>query len=465
MAAVMSSSGVTPGVRQRFFARMRRIEGARREGQRVMRASWFLATVCLVGLLAASFAIAFRSGVTWVLTHIYHATDLVAGAEALPLWARIAVPAGGALIAGAVSMLSAHGQIGVGNVMEAVVLGRTHLSMRTTLAKSFASWIAIVSGGSVGREGSLIQFGGAAGGLVGERFKMSRAQVRSLIAAGSAAGFAAAYNTPFAAVLFVIEVVTGVVVLDAVAPALIATAIATAYTRFIIGAGPIYGARTFSMRSPFELFAVLGLGILTAGVSLAFMRGLAGAEDLFKRVAPRQPWRAMLGGALAGCVICALPFASGNGYEPLNAVLDGVLGAQLVAIVLVGKAFATCASVGSGSPGGVFTPTMLLGGATGFLFAVALRACGAHIGTSEGYALVGIAAAVAATTHAPMMASVLAFELSGDYGIVLPLVFATAVSTVIARAAQRDSIYRRELTQRGVHWDVTVTERPPPSQT
>jgi CIC family chloride channel protein len=119
---------------------------------------------------------------------------------------------------------------------------------------------------------------------------------------------------------------------------------------------------------------------------------------------------------------------------------------------------ATTASVSSGSPGGVFTPTLLIGGATGFLYASLLQR-EVLLGPAGGYALVGMAAATAATTHAPLMAAVLVFELSGDYAIALPLVLATAMATLVSRALRRDSIYTAELKQRGVGWELTMEGR------
>jgi CIC family chloride channel protein len=139
-------------------------------------------------------------------------------------------------------------------------------------------------------------------------------------------------------------------------------------------------------------------------------------------------------------------------------LLDGTLLPGFVGALLVGKVISTVCSVGSGSPGGVFTPTLLIGGATGFLYASAL----AHIttiGTPGGYALVGMAAATAASTHAPLMAAVLVFELSGDYAIVLPLVLSTALATTVSRRIHRLSIYSAELKRRGVSWELTFEGR------
>jgi CIC family chloride channel protein len=117
--------------------------------------------------------------------------------------------------------------------------------------------------------------------------------------------------------------------------------------------------------------------------------------------------------------------------------------------------------VSSGNPGGVFTPTLLIGGALGFIYAAALSDLGLQLGAAGGYALVGMAAATAATTHAPMMAAVMVFELSGDYAIAMPLLLATALATFVSRQLRADSIYTAELRQRGVAWQLTLDGRRP----
>jgi chloride channel protein, CIC family len=429
-------------------------------------ASWFERSrfslgVLLVAVMAAAFAVGFRAALAFVLRHLGGASDVVSAMRGAPVWARLCLPALGGLLGGSLSIFvaRARGGHGVSNVMEAIVLGKVDLPMRVTLLKSAASWLAIVSGGSIGREGPLIQFGGAAGKLVGDRLGLHADRTRILIAAGTAAGFAAAYNTPFAAVLFVLEVVTGVVVLDAILPALIATALATAITRAVVGAGPIYGQRAFQLGSPFELLAFAALGLFAAVGTQAFMRILSFGEARFRDPRLTLPWRPALGGALAGSVVALIPEVAGNGYEPLNALLDARFSVGFVALLLLGKSLATTASVSSGNPGGVFTPTLLVGGTVGFLYASALASLGVQIGPPGGYALVGMAAATAASTHAPLMAAVMVFELSGDYAIVLPLVLATAISTLVSRKLRRDSIYTAELRQRGVGWEMTMEGR------
>ena len=420
-----------------------------------------LLAIGMVAVVAAAFAVGFRALLGVVAHAIGGAGDIVSAVRNVPWWLRLVLPAAGGLLAGVLGLATARAAMGqgVGDVMEAVVLGRVHLSMPVTLLKSLASFFAIATGGSLGREGPLIQFGGAAGTLVGQRLGLSPDRIRLLIAAGTAAGFASAYNTPFAAILFVIEVVTGVVALDAILPSLLATAIAVALVRTVAGEGPIYGERAFHMGSMWELVAYAGLGLVATLVTQAFMKLMAFGERCFRRRTLPLPWRPAVGGLLAGAFIVFMPEVAGNGYEPLNRLLDGHFTVGFVALLLVGKIVATTASVSSGSPGGVFTPTLLLGGAVGFLYGHALSAVGVPVESAGSYALVGMAAATAAAIHAPLLASVMAFELSGDYAVVLPLILATAIATLVSRQIQRDSVYTAELTRKGIGWEVTLEGR------
>lgn len=419
----------------------------------------FFLGVIVVSFCSAAFSLALRASLSAVAHLVAGAADIVAAMHALPLGVRIGLPAFGGLLAGLTAVIATRGEgsQGVGDVMEAIILGRVRLSMRVTLLKSLGSWCAIATGGSVGREGPLIQFGGAFGSFAGDRLGLDPQSLKLLIAAGAAAGFAAAYNTPLAAILFVLEVVTGVFVLDAIVPSLIAAAIATALTRVVAGDAPLYGPRSFALSAPPDLIAYALLGVVCALIARGFMRLLSSGEDLFHRPSLPLPWRAAIGGGLTGLVVAVVPEVAGNGYEPLKAVLDGRFAAAFLLLLLVAKALATTSSVASGSPGGVFTPTMLMGGCVGSLFGQGLtHLLGPSVGSIGSYALVGMAAAVAASTHAPLMAAVLAFEVSGDYAAVLPLAVATAIAAAVSRAINPESIYTAELKEKGVEWDVTL---------
>ena len=427
----------------------------------------YAAALLGVAIGAAGFAVAFRTAISFVFVRAYGQSNVLSAFQALPLYARLVLPALGGGLAGLLGVAAAKlpGGHGVGEVMEAVALGKGRISLRLTTLKALGSWFSIVSGGSIGREGPLIQFGGGLGSALGRLFGLRERQIRALIAAGAASGFAAAYNTPIAAVLFVVEVVSGVAALDIVLPVIIATPIATGLTRLAIGGGPIYGQQSFSMKSNAELAIYAALGVFAGLAGPLFMWLLNFGERVFTRLCSSRPARAALGGALVGALACVWPEVTGNGYEAINLILDQQLSIGLLALLLLAKALATTASVSSGSPGGVFTPSLFLGAALGALLGhsvLRLAPSATNAGAIAAYALVGMAAMIAATTHAPLMATVLVFELSGDYAIVLPLLTACAVATLLSRKLHRESIYTEELRRRGSRWEVKIVGQTEP---
>lgn len=412
-----------------------------------------------VAAVASGFAILFRGSIA-AMNELLGGDGIVRMIAAAPIWERIALPAAGGLAAGGVMLLAARVRegAGVGFVMEAIVLGRVRVPLTRSMLIAAGSWLAIASGNSLGREGPLIQFGAAAGEGARRAFRLDNVTARIVLATGVAAGFASAYNAPVAAVLFVIEVVTGVVVLEAIVPMVVAVVIATIATRYMVGGAPLYGVRVFTLGAPIEWLAFAGLGLLVAPVGVGFLRLLALADRLWRRVA--MPWRPALGGLGCGLILAALPMIAGNGFEPIEALLDGKVVLPFVLLLLATKPLATACSVGSGNPGGVFTPTLLLGACTGWLYAHGLHAIGGDaIGSPSSYALVGLAAAMAATTHAPLTGAVLACEMSGDYALMLPILVATALAAAWARRLYVDSVYTAELSRRGLRWRLTLDGR------
>jgi CIC family chloride channel protein len=373
---------------------------------------------------------------------------------------RLLVPAAGGCVAGLIARLRADSKQGVSNVMEAVALGNVRLSFRTTLSRVLSSWTAMAGGLSIGREGPLIEFGGTMGASMARLTSAPLADTRVLVAAGTAAGFAAAYNTPFAAILFVFETILGIAAPAALVPTIAAVVLSTALIRWVVGSGPIYGQRMFALQSQVELLAFVALGMLAAVAALGFKRLLAWFEDLAARYPIQQPFRATLGGLLVGAIAIGLPSVAGNGYEPLNLILDQRLVLSAVAILLIGKVVATSGSVSSGVPGGIFTPMLLVGASLGTLWAhvISLTFPGTPVSAGS-YALVGMAAATAASIHAPLTAAVLVFELSGDYPIALPLLLATAVATAMSRRMGSQSVYDAELHRKGIGWELTLEGR------
>jgi chloride channel protein, CIC family len=424
----------------------------------------YSAAVVAVGVLGAAFAVAFRLLLHHGLRLLLGTGNVLEGFGALPWMARLALPAAGGAAAAAISLVAARspGGHGVAVILESVVLGRGRIRLPAVLLKSAASLIALCSGASIGREGSIIQFGGGAGSLLGRWLRLPGREARMLVAAGTGAGFAAAYNTPFAAVLFVVEIVTGVLGVDIVVPVAAATAVATTLTRLAIGGGPVYGQREFVLVTQEELAAYCVLGLVAGVIGPAFLAALSAAEDGARRIPVPRIALGALGGLVVGVLALRLPEVTGNGYEAIQLILDARVAGAILGVLLVAKAVATIASVSSGSPGGVFTPSMFLGAALGGLLGGAvphLLAARASAAEAGGYALAGMAAMIAATTHAPFMAATLAFELSGDYSLVVPLLAGTSLAALVSRRLRQDSVYTEELRLRGIPWRGSLTER------
>jgi len=427
----------------------------------------FLLALGLVAAGAAGFAIAFRASLALLYRSLYGQGNVVDSIAGLPRWLRLVVPVAGAAVAGTIARLRAGGAHGVSNVMEAVALGNVRLSMRATASRFLSSWTAIAAGVSIGREGPLIEAGGALGAAVGRRAGTSLHQMRVLVAAGTAAGFAAAYNTPFAAALFVLETIAGVTAPELVLPVMAATLGATAITRATVGEGPIYGQRAFGLESYADLFLFAALGVAAAMAAIGFKTVLARLERWFEQHPVPQPFRAMIGGLIVGSIAVWLPIVAGNGYEPLNDILDAGMGVEMVALLVFAKVIATSGSVASGIPGGIFTPMLLVGAALGAGWSETVAAVTSVPRNAGSYALVGMAATTAASIHAPLTAAVMIFELSGDYPLALPLILVTIISTAVSKALGSESVYEMELRKRGLGWDITLEGRrvrPPPGR-
>ena len=419
--------------------------------------SRFVLGLLVVTIGAGAFAVAFRASLAAAYQMLYGADNIVDSIAGLPRWVRLTVPIVAAALAGSIARFQSSRTQGVSNVMEAIALGRVQLSLRSTASRVASSWIAIGGGLSIGREGPLIEMGGALGAAVGRAVHTSLMQTRVLVAAGTAAGFAAAYNTPFAGSLFVLETMAGIAAPELLLPVMAATVGATGIMRATVGAGPIYGQRAFGLESYAELLSFALLGIAAAVVALAFKTMLAVLERWFETHPVPQPFRASLGGLLVGTIAIWLPAVVGNGYEPLNRILDSGIVVSAVVVLVIAKMIATSGSVASGIPGGIFTPMLLVGAALGAGWSNI--ASFDPVSNAGSYALVGMAAATAASIHAPLTAAVMVFELSGDYLIVLPLILATVVATAASKALGDHSVYETELRKRGLGWEMTLEGR------
>jgi CIC family chloride channel protein len=335
--------------------------------------------------------------------------------------------------------------------MEAVALEGGRIRPRVVIAKMFASGICIASGGSVGREGPIVQIGSALGSTIGQWLKIDPRRLRTLVGCGASAGIAATFNAPVAGALFAVEIIVGDFGVSQFSPIVISSVMGTVVSQHFLGDFPAFEVPAYSFVHAFELFAYAALGLLAAVVALAFVRTLYAAEDLFERVRIFPPIRTLIGGAMIGVIGVWLPQVFGVGYEAINEALHGSMVWKFMLLLVVFKLVAVSITIGSGGSGGIFAPSLfigaMLGGAVGTVVHTVWPASTAGAGA---YALVGMGAVVAAGTHAPITAILIIFELTGSYEIILPLMISCIIATLLATRMQKGSIYTLKLLRRGI---------------
>jgi CIC family chloride channel protein len=349
---------------------------------------------------------------------------------------------------------------GVPEVMDAIFYKDGKIRPVVAIVKSLSSAIAIGTGAAVGREGPIIQIGASLGSTIGQVVRMEPWQRITLVAAGAGAGIAATFNTPIGGVMFAIELMMPEVSVRTFLPVALATGAATFIGRLFLGIRPAFEmpAGFFLSDHPATLLALLlyaVLGGVTGAAATAFIRGLHFMEDVFERVA--NPYlRHALGMLLVGIMIYAFLRLSGHyhvegvGYSTVQDVLmGGLVAAPFLVVLFAGKLAATALSLGSGSSGGVFSPSLFMGATLGAAFgAVVHRVFPSGDLTVPTFAIIGMAAMVGGATGAAMTAVTMIFEMTRDYDIVMPMIVAVAVSIGVRRVLSAENIYTIKLVAR-----------------
>lgn len=406
----------------------------------------------IVGLIGGLCGSAFRGAigvVQWFLTG--QVGGLVQTAMALVWWQRLLVPAVGALGAGLVIHFGsrfARGQSS-SDYMEALVLGDGIIPPRPTAIKVTSSLLTIASGGSIGREGPMVQLSAMMASWLGQILRLPTPRLRLLVACGVAAGIASAYKVPIAGSLFVAEIVLGSIAMESFGPLVFSAVIATLTVRHFTDPRPLYSSPGVPLSSSWQIVPFMILGLLAGLAAPMFLRLLRSSEKFFAGLPLPIYGRLFLGGLAVGAISVFCPEVWGNGYSVLTDLLDSKWGWQALGIILVCKVLATAATVGSGAVGGVFTPTLFVGAVLGFLFEQTYHTLWpAFAADSRAYALVGMGCFLAATTHAPLMAIIMMFEMTLDYDIILPLMLACVTAYYTAYGLDRRSIYTEALARK-----------------
>jgi CIC family chloride channel protein len=415
----------------------------------------------VVGVGAGLGAVVFRYLINWfTFAFTGHADYSAADHQPHPLfpflgsWFVLLVPAAGGLLYGPlIEKLApeARGH-GVPEVMLAVAEQGGRIRARVAAIKSLASALCIGSGGSVGREGPIVQIGSAIGSTLGQVVRVPASRLRLLVACGAAGGISATFNAPISGVLFALELILrdfeaesfGVVVLSSVAASIVG--------RAAFGSNAFLTLPAFELASNWEYVIYAGLGILSAFVGLGFVRVLYGMEAVADRLWRGPAWlRPGAGGLVLGAMFLVLPGLYGVGYPVMEGAIGGGYPLVLLVAFLAGKIVATSLTIAMGGSGGVFAPSLFMGAMLGSAYGQLLhRLLPGVTGPGGAYGLVGMGAVFAAAARAPVTAVIIIFELTGEYRIILPLLFAVGLATWIANLITRDTIYTLKLRRRGI---------------
>jgi H+/Cl- antiporter ClcA/predicted transcriptional regulator len=340
---------------------------------------------------------------------------------------------------------------GIPEAMEAVLTRQSRISPRAAIAKPLSSAIAIGTGGPFGAEGPIIVTGSAIGSLIGQVLPFTPSERKILLCSGAAAGMAATFGAPIAAVVLAIELLLFEFSLRSLLPLLVATSIAGGLHAVLFESGPLFEmpAHEFYGLETLPLFAVLGVacGLLAVVIS----KGLFLVEAGFRRLPVGEFWHPVIGAVGFASVGLIVPGALGVGYDEISDVLNGRLATATVAALLIAKLLAWWIALGSGTSGGTLAPLLLIAGCFGTLFGTAANDLIPSNPTSvSAFALVAMAATFGAATRTPFTSIVFVFELTQDYQAVLPLMGTTVLAVLVTQAIMRESLMTEKLARRGL---------------
>jgi len=366
-------------------------------------------------------------------------------------WIIVAAVVGGLLV----SLLAKWSPVirghGIPEAMEAVLTKQSRIQPRTAIAKPLSAAISIGTGGPFGAEGPIIVTGGAIGSLVGQLLPVTASERKILLASGAAAGMAATFGTPLAAVVLAIELLLFEFSTRAFIPLVVASAVAGGVHAGLFGSGAFFAVpdHRFAGLATLPVFAVLGV---SAGlVAIVVVKGLFVVEEGYRRLSVGEFWHPVIGAAAFASVGLIAPRALGVGYDAITDVLSDRLALGTVAVLALVKLVAWWLALGSGTSGGTLAPMLLISAGFGSLFGAAANNLLPGIGVSQGaFALVAMAAVFGAATRAPFASMIFIFELTGDYKAILPLMVATVLADLVAELLLEESLMTDKLARRGL---------------
>jgi CIC family chloride channel protein len=335
--------------------------------------------------------------------------------------------------------------------LEQVNLGNARIKRRWMLVKALGAALSLGCGASVGREGPIAQIGGAIGSAVARLRKLSPDRVKVLVAAGAGAGIATTFNAPIGGLMFAQEIVLlGHTELANLTLLIIATTSAVVTSRAVQGNETVFIVPQFVLRSYLEMFTYAAMGAMMGVIGAMYIRFFHGTASVFRKMKVPDLVKLELGLAIVGVIAIVWPDNLSDGYPVINKAMAGEFGLAMLAGLTIAKFVASSVSLSSGAPGGVFGPIFFIGTVAGGSFQRLSSILLPHFtGPRGSYSLVGLGAFLAATTHAPLTALFLLFEMTQSYEIALPAMIATVTALVVARAIEEESIDTFQLAREG----------------
>ena len=383
-----------------------------------------------------------------------HSGSLVAAAAALPPWRRLLTPALGGLLAGLLlwgwQRATRQRPSAPTDYMEAIETGDGRLDVSASLVKSAASLIVVASGSAIGREGAMVLLATVFASVFAQRCSHKN-EWKLWVACGAAAGMASAYHAPLAGSLFIAEILFGTLMLASLGPVVIAAVCALLMTHLLNDEQALlYTVRALSAPQPVQYVLMASFGLLAGFAGPLFLWLMAQSSNLFQRLHLTPPLQLALGGSLVGLLSLITPLVWGNGYSVVQSFLSQPPALLFVAGILIYKLAAVLASSGSGAPGGVFTPTLFVGAALGMLVGQWFGIW-AWSGDSIAIllALTGMATLLAATTHAPIMSTLMVCEMTGEFTLLPGLLVACVIASALSHWLRPQTVYHQRAAKTG----------------